>query len=230
MRSDHAHFRSLNAAILKMQSEDYQTPERARQTYATGQEGSKQDSKEKRSKKVYGKDGKVVHASLANMRRALNKKNKAVAESVESAEYTELLESVLLALCEELELDPNKLLEDYQTPERAKQTDRLRMRARKTAQAAARKYEQAKAIEEYEKESPKTYGSKGRVVKPTKKMLKTRSASQKAQETKRVNAGKKYQEWDNARKETARKNLQTSQGRAIHAASIAQGQRNDLGW
>ena len=233
MRSDSAHFRSLNATIAKMQSEDYQTPERARQTYNTGQEGSKQDTDEKRSKKVYGKDGKVVHASLANMRRSLNKKNKKVAESVESvesAEYTELLESVLLALCEELELDPNELLEDYQTPERAKQTDRLRMRARKTAQSAARKYEQAKAIEEYEKESPKTYGSKGRVVKPTKKMLKTRSASQKAQETKRVNAGKKYREWDNARKETERKNLQTPQGRAIRAASIAQGQRNDLGW
>ena len=145
-------------------------------------------------------------------------------------EYTELLESVLLALCEELELDPNELLEDYQTPERADQTDRLRMRTRKAAQAAARKYEQAKTLAQYEKESPKTYGSKGRVVKPTKKMLKTRGASQKAQETKRVNAGKKYQEWDNARKETARKNLQTPQGRAIHAASIAQGQRNDLGW
>lgn len=89
MRSDHAHFRSLNAAILKMQSEDYQTHERARQTYNTGQEGSKQDSKEKASKKVYGKDGKVVHASLANLRRSLNKKNKAVAESVESAELME---------------------------------------------------------------------------------------------------------------------------------------------
>jgi hypothetical protein len=147
-------------------------------------------------------------------------------------EYTELLESVLLALCEELELDPNELLEDFQTPERAKQTDQLRMRARKAAQAAARKYEQAKAIEEYEKESPKTYGSKGRVVKPTKKMLKTRSASQKAQETKRVNAGKKYQEWDNARKETARKNLQTPQGRAIRAASDAEYKRHgfDGGW
>jgi len=131
MRSDSTHFRSLNAAILKMQSEDFQTPERARQTYATGVEGSKQDSKEKASKKVYGKDGKVLYASLANLRRSLNKKNKKnkkVAESVESAEYTELLESVLLALCEELELDPNELLEDFQIPERAGQTDRLRMR------------------------------------------------------------------------------------------------------
>ena len=97
-------------AKSKLQSEDYQTHERARQTYNTGQEGSKQDSDEKASKKIYGKDGKVVYASLANLRRALNKKNKAVAESVESAEYTELLESVLLALCEELELDPNELL------------------------------------------------------------------------------------------------------------------------
>lgn len=111
MRSDHAHFRSLNAAIAKMQSEDFQTHERARQTYNAGLEGSKQDSKEKASKKIYGKDGKVLHASLANMRRSLNKKNKKVAESVESAEYTELLESVLLALCDELELDPNELLE-----------------------------------------------------------------------------------------------------------------------
>ena len=97
-------------AESKLQSEDYQTPERARQTYATGQEGSKQDTDEKRSKKVYGKDGKVLYASLANLRRSLNKKSKKVAESVESAEYTELLESVLLALCEELELDPNELL------------------------------------------------------------------------------------------------------------------------
>ena len=94
MRSDHAHFRSLNAAIAKMQSEDYQTHERARQTYNTGQEGSKQDSDEKRSKKVYGKDGKVVHASLANMRRSLNKKNKkaAVAESTQSTEQRSALQ------------------------------------------------------------------------------------------------------------------------------------------
>ena len=125
MRSDSAHFRSLNATIAKMQSEDYQTPERARQTYNTGQEGSKQDTDEKRSKKVYGKDGKVLYASLANLRRSLNKKNKKVAESVESAEYTELLESVLLALCEELELDPVALLEDWETTERKNETKRV---------------------------------------------------------------------------------------------------------
>ena len=38
---------------------------------------------------------------------------------VEVDEYTELLESVLLALCEDLQLDPNELLEDFETPGRA---------------------------------------------------------------------------------------------------------------
>ena len=157
MRSDSTHFRSLNAAIAKMQSEDYQTPERARQTYATGQEGSKQDSDEKRSKKVYGKDGKVVHASLANMRRSLNKKNKAVAESVESDEYTELLESVLLALCEELELDPNELLE-FQTRGRYLQVDPKASNSDLKADLNGRK----------ERKSKKIYGMHGRELAPSK--------------------------------------------------------------
>jgi len=145
-------------------------------------------------------------------------------------EYTELLESVLLALCEELELDPNELLEDYQTPERADQTDRLRMRTRKAAEAAAKKYEQAKTLAQYEKESPKTYGSKGRVVKASKKMLKTRASSEKAKETKRSNEIKKYRSLRATALETDRKNAKTPQGRRIAAASKAEGQRNDLGW
>ena len=230
MRFSSKQYRSLNETITKLQSEDFQTHERGAQMYNAGLEGSKQDSNEKASKKIYGKDGKVVYASLANLRRALNKKNKKVAESVESAEYTELLESALLALCEELELDPNELLEDYQTPERADQTDRLRMRTRKAAQSAARKYEQAKSLAQYEKESPKTYGSKGRVVKPTKKMLKTRGASEKTQETKRTNEINKYRILRGKEQETNRKNAKTPQGRAIRAASIAYGQRKDLDW
>jgi hypothetical protein len=160
MRSDHAHFLSLNAAIAKMQSEDYQTPERARQTYNTGQEGFKQDSDEKRSKKVYGKDGKVVYASLANMRRALNKKNKKVAESVESDEYTELLESVLLALCEELELDPVALLEDWETTERKNETKRVLAKLPKASKA----YTAAKNKQSAERGSNKVHGKGGRVV------------------------------------------------------------------
>ena len=160
MRSDHAHFRSLNAAITKLQSEDFQTLERGAQMYNTGQEGSKQDSKEKASKKIYGKDGKVVYASLANLRRALNKKNKAVAESVESAEYTELLESVLLALCEELALDPNTLLEDWETTERKNETKRVLAKLPKASKA----YTAAKNKQSAERGSNKVHGKGGRVV------------------------------------------------------------------
>ena len=147
-------------AKSKLQSEDFQTPERARQTYNTGQEGSKQDSKEKASKKIYGKDGKVVYASLANMRRSLNKKNKKVAESVESDEYTELLESVLLALCEELELDPNALLEDWETTERKNETKRVLAKLPKASKA----YTAAKNKQSAERGSNKVHGKGGRVV------------------------------------------------------------------
>jgi len=47
----------------------------------------------------------------------------------EAMEYTALLETVLLALCEELDLDPNKLFEDIQTPERAEETQKARKEA-----------------------------------------------------------------------------------------------------
>ena len=73
---------------------------------------------------------------------------------VELDEYTELLESVLLALCEELELDPDVLLEDFQTPERAATTRRA--------------VQQAKTMQEYERTSPHTYGKGGRIVKKAK--------------------------------------------------------------
>ena len=48
---------------------------------------------------------------------------------VPADEYTELLESVLLALCAELELDPDVLLEDFQTPERAAEMKTKRKRS-----------------------------------------------------------------------------------------------------
>ena len=152
-------------AVAKMQSEDYQTHERARQTYNTGLEGSKQDSNEKASKKIYGKDGKVVYASLANLRRSLNKKNKKVAESVESDEYTELLESVLLALCEELELNPVALLEDWETTERKNETKRVLAKLPKASKA----YTAAKNKQSAERGSNKVHGKGGRVVAPNSK-------------------------------------------------------------
>ena len=39
----------------------------------------------------------------------------------EAVEYAAALEDLLLALCEELEIDPDALVEDLQTPERAKE-------------------------------------------------------------------------------------------------------------
>jgi len=51
----------------------------------------------------------------------------------ESIEYTELLESVLLALCEELELDPNELVEAMRlTPKRSAVLDREEKKSVKT--------------------------------------------------------------------------------------------------
>ena len=126
---------------------------------------------------------------------------------------------------EEIELD-----EMAQTPARAEETRRLRIKARKAAKAAADKLDAIRDTEWNEKKSPDLYGSKGKVVKPTKKMLKTRASTEKAKKTKQVNANKKVQDWDNARKETARKNLKTPEGRAIARTSIEQGKRNDGGW
>ena len=126
---------------------------------------------------------------------------------------------------EEIELD-----EMAQTPARAEETRRLRIKARKAAKAAADKLDAIRDTEWNEKKSPDLYGSKGKVVKPTKKMLKTRASTEKAKKTKQVNANKKVQDWDNARKETARKNMKTPLGRAIYRTSIEQGKRSDGGW
>ena len=141
-------------------------------------------------------------------------------------DYKQILENAKSMIEETKRLE----LEDFQTPARATQTNKLRGQARKAWQAAGRKLDALQDMEWDEINSPDTYGTKGKVVKPTKKMLKTRASAEKAKETKRMNAAKKYREWDNARKEIERNNLKTSQGRAIRAASIAQGQRNDLGW
>lgn len=56
--------RTLAEAANLISNEDYQTRERDRQMANTGKLGSSLDSKEKASKKVYGKDGKVVAKNL----------------------------------------------------------------------------------------------------------------------------------------------------------------------
>lgn len=167
-----------------------------------------------------------THRSLNESIQNLNSTNRIT----ELEEYVDALESVLISIAEQMECGTDELVEMAQTPARAEETRRLRIKARKAAKAAADKLDAIRDTEWNEKKSPDLYGSKGKVVKPTKKMLKTRASTEKAKETKRVNANKKVQDWDNARKETERKNLKTPEGRAIYRASIAQGKRNDGGW
>ena len=75
-------------------------------------------------------------------------------------EYTELLESVLLALCEELELDPVALLEDWETTERKNETKRVLAKLPKASKA----YTAAKNKQSAERGSNKVHGKGGRVV------------------------------------------------------------------
>ena len=130
-----------NSAEVK---EDYQTRERDRQMANTGQLGSSLDSKEKASKKVYGKDGVVAHKSLrsmikkANWKGLENEKNRLAqrfadpyktssfenrsASMKEEQEYIAMLESALESIAEEMECDVDDLVEDMaQTPQRTRQ-------------------------------------------------------------------------------------------------------------
>ena len=108
-------FKSLNSAIRsvtnpqpKLVKEDYQTRERDRQIANLGKPVPAIDSKEKASKKVYGKDGRVEHKSLADMLKKANKKSTVKEEQ----EYIERLESALESIAEELECSVEDLLED----------------------------------------------------------------------------------------------------------------------
>ena len=75
----------------------------------------------------------------AHMKRKARQEVRASPESTHesfntNAEYTKLLESVLLALCEELELDPNELVEAMRlTPARSAVLDRVKTAARPIA-------------------------------------------------------------------------------------------------
>ena len=123
-------------------------------------------------------------------------------------EYTELLESVLLALCAELELDPDVLLEDFQTPERAaemktkrkrsqaaqlklKAAERIRSRkANAKIDKAEYKSEADTAKDRTEKRSDSMYGKGGKVIKSKEATKKL--AARKTKETKRKAAEIKF--------------------------------------
>ena len=90
---------SRNSAEVK---EDYQTRERDRQMANTGQLGSSLDSKEKASKKVYGKDGVVAHKSLRSMIKKANWKDEknrlAVKEDIQTPERNAQMTKALVRL------------------------------------------------------------------------------------------------------------------------------------
>ena len=78
--------RTLAEAANLISNEDYQTRERDRQMANTGKLGSSVDSKEKASKKVYGKDGKVVAKNLnAFVKKANSSKNEDIEEAAKTS-------------------------------------------------------------------------------------------------------------------------------------------------
>ena len=58
------------------------------------------------------------HNTFRSLNESIARIQNPLAALDEAMEYTAALEAVLLALCEELDLDPQALLEDLQTPER----------------------------------------------------------------------------------------------------------------
>ena len=161
---------SRNSAEVK---EDYQTRERDRQMANTGQLGSSLDSKEKASKKVYGKDGVVAHKSLRAMIKKANWKDEKNRLAVkEEQEYIERLESALESIAEELECSVEDLLEDLQTPERNAQMTKalIRLGGEHNGTSPAIKKQQKKqaalyARDHMERKSSNLYGKGGKVIK-----------------------------------------------------------------
>jgi len=71
----------------------------------------------------------------------------------ESIEYTELLESVLLALCDELELDPNELVEAMRlTPKRSAVLNRAEKKSLKSIRKQRTSYSQPPTSDKTQKE------------------------------------------------------------------------------
>jgi|694.fasta_scaffold00157_74 hypothetical protein len=111
----------------------------------------------------------------------------------EAMEYTALLEEVLLALCEELELDPNALLEDVQTYERSQETKKKSKKLWKNIEKATnsgndQQHRRAvQALDKHDKQVRKEVGSKTLYAKGGKTVRKGTAAH--AAETKKSDRG-----------------------------------------
>ena len=108
----------------------------------------------------------------------------------EAMEYTALLEEVLLALCEELELDPNALLEDVQTYERSQETTKKSKKLEKDIAKASNAQQHRRAVKAWDahaKQVRKEVGSKTLYAKGGKTVRKGTAAH--AAETKKSDRG-----------------------------------------
>jgi len=97
----------------------------------------------------------------------------------EALEYTAALETVILSLCEELNLDPQELVEDVMTQERERELSKKMKEANKKTDAKRKQnsagfnkaYKRSQALgKRYEKEgsSHKVFGKGGKVIKGIK--------------------------------------------------------------
>ena len=125
MRSDHAHFRSLNSAI---QSVTNPQPKVVKEERAVDDTSFAVERGNKKKKwKISGGGNAVGFDALraAIERRKIYKSRNSRATVKEEQEYIAMLEFALEAIAEELELDPNELVEAYRlTPARSAVLDR----------------------------------------------------------------------------------------------------------
>lgn len=125
----------------------------------------------------------------------------------EALDYTAALEEIILALCEELDIDPSCLLEDLQTPEREEEMrktgERLRRnisraKTRKQLDAADKAHNKQQAQDVKEKRAKTVYGKGG---KPVRKSSAEHGAAVAAKRAKDKQFKDSYRKWKAERKE-----------------------------
>lgn len=130
----------------------------------------------------------------------------------EAEEYAALLEETLVALCEEMEIDPQELVEDIQTPARKREMDKKENAAiAKAAAAQPSSYRRLAALAQYrsakkkavsvmqqndaEAKSKKLYGVGGKVI-ATRKVKPVQNTPWKKTKGK-TKEEKRDPDWDN---------------------------------
>jgi len=123
----------------------------------------------------------------------------------EALDYTAALEEILLALCEELDLDPNELIEDIQTPERAAEMEKTgeslrvkisRAKTRKQLDKADKAHNKQQAQDIKEKRAKTVYGKGGKPVRKGSEQHKAAVKKAAAKKTGTTSRGDERQSSD----------------------------------